>query len=92
MLLVGYAPMRLAEKIAMTYALACEMYRLVDMVVWDGDGGLAMCAAIALGYVWLVAAPRGVLGRWDGQKREQPAQCLQLLLCVRERRYHCLNL
>ena len=57
MLLAGYAisdyiglPVRLAQKIPMTYALACEMYRLVDMVVWDGAGRLAMRAAIALGY------------------------------------------
>ena len=45
MLLAGYAisdyiglPVRLAQKIPMTYALACEMYRLVDSVVWDEPG------------------------------------------------------
>jgi hypothetical protein len=51
LLLAGYAisdyiglAVRLAQKISMTYALACEMYRLVDKVVWDGAGRLAMRA------------------------------------------------
>jgi len=57
MLLAQYAilnnirlPVRLAQKIPMTYALACEMYRLVNTLVWDGTGRLAMRPAIAVGF------------------------------------------
>ena len=57
MLLAGYQiadylglPMRLTQKIPMTYVLACQMYQMVDMVVRDAPGRRALRAAIAVGY------------------------------------------
>jgi hypothetical protein len=43
-------PVRLAQKIPMNYALACQMYQLMETEVWDAGERLAVRAAIALGY------------------------------------------
>jgi len=57
MLLAGYSmadylglPMRLTQKIPVTFALACYMYGLVDRVIRGYGNRLAAKAAIGLGY------------------------------------------
>ncbi len=87
MLLEGYAkdddvgPLRFSQKIPVTYPIVCVMRRVADTL--HGGGGAVGYARCHRSGLWLVVAPRGILGQNGGDTIGETDECKRLLLCLR---------